>query len=106
MIPENIYVFGGQSFKSLTLYNIIILDTNDFTWSYDPDFNPLLKRRAYNATLLPNGMIVYIGGVELIDDDNFLVVNINQINLYDTKFNTWSVTVCIIIKYQFLISLI
>src|SRR6266498_1957429 len=65
----NIYVFGGRTDSGMgtgTLYfnDMIILNTKDLTWSNGPFNNVPLKRSFYTATLLSNGMIVYIGGLE------------------------------------------
>ncbi|CAI2175346.1 13963_t:CDS:2 [Funneliformis geosporum] len=62
-----IYVFGGLFDGSTGLemsQDMIILNTNDLTLSYGTITNSPLKRYLYTATLLPNGMILYIGGLE------------------------------------------
>ncbi|CAI2174419.1 12457_t:CDS:1 [Funneliformis geosporum] len=94
----NIYVFGGLADKfvgsNVVQYfnDMIILNTIDLTWSYGPVANAPLKRVLYTATILPGGEILYIGGVE--DSDNALnVVDINQIYIFHTKNNVWSVMV-------------
>jgi len=93
----NIYVFGGAADNTIGLEcfnDMIILNTNDLTWSYGSIINAPLQRCCYTATMLSDGTIIYIGGVEII---NNIVrdVDINQINLYDTKLSSWSVVVCI-----------
>ncbi|CAI2179287.1 18362_t:CDS:2 [Funneliformis geosporum] len=45
---------------------------------------------SYTATLLPNGFIVYIGGYEIKENGDYIVVDIKQTNLYDTNSLTWS----------------
>src|SRR6266542_1009328 len=96
----NIYIFGGGdlsgegNFPNL-LNDMIILNTNDLKWSYGPDFNAPSKRGYYTATLLSNGMIVYIGGQEQTEDNLFREVDMNQINTYDTNSASWSAMVCI-----------
>jgi len=97
-----IYIFGGANFNGTSYFNdMIILNTNDLTWSYGPTFNTLLKKMAYTATLLSNGMIVYIGGQELTDGGQVREVDINQISLYNTTSNTWKVEVCMIVIVTF-----
>ncbi|CAI2176083.1 2116_t:CDS:2 [Funneliformis geosporum] len=66
-----IYVFGGFANSLVGLESgiidfndMVILDINDFTWSYGTILNAPKQRSSYSATLLPNGMIVYIGGLE------------------------------------------
>ena len=95
-----IYLFGGDTsnltgstiFKAFN--DLIIINTNDLTWSYSPAFNAPTRRYLYSATLLSSGTIVYIGGREFTDDGTSREVDINQINLYDTKLGTWSAMVC------------
>ncbi len=97
----NIYVFGGgaDSFvgsETVQYFNdMIILNTNDLTWSYGPIINAPLRQYAYTATLISDSMIVYIGGIEHTVDNIGRDVDINKINLYNIKLATWSVMVCI-----------
>src|SRR6266498_3609247 len=87
-----IYIFGG--FADLLIgsnivkfFNeMVILNTNNLTWSYGSF--ALMRLYGHTATLLSDGTIVYIGGVEITVDNNFRKVDMNQINLYDTKLNT------------------
>ncbi|RHZ85807.1 hypothetical protein Glove_60g139 [Diversispora epigaea] len=45
----------------------------------------------YTANILPNGIIVYIGGSEDVDSTvDFTLVNMNEIKLFDTKTYEWS----------------
>ncbi len=97
-----IYIFGGftdnltGSNTSRILYDLISLNTNDLTWSYESALNAPMRRDHYTATLLPDGTIVYIGGREHVQ--NFITeVDINRISLYNTKKSTWSIMVSIII---------
>jgi len=99
------YIFGGASDKgtgSLTpklLNDMIILDTFESLWSISTPVNSPMARHSYTATLLSNGVIVYIGGSEFNQVNRTRNVDIKQINLYDTKSQTWSVKVCIKIIY-------
>ena len=69
-----------------------IFDTVSLTWSKGSTINAPLPRVDYTATLLPNGIIVFIGGredpganVNVTDVDinkvNTLCKNENKINL-------------------------
>src|SRR6266498_2872843 len=100
---ENIYIFGGAAdglvgSETVQYFNdMIMLNTNDLTWSYGPIFNAPLRRHSYTATL-SDGMIVYIGGIEITVDNITRDVDINQINIYDMKLSSWSVVVRVYIS--------
>ncbi|PKY40931.1 galactose oxidase [Rhizophagus irregularis] len=86
------YVFGGweqiNGQNNYTVYNdMIVFDTISLTWSKGSTINVPLPRVDYTATLLSNGIIVFIGG----KDNNFRDVDINQLALYDTKVDKWSI---------------
>ncbi|CAB4426728.1 unnamed protein product [Rhizophagus irregularis] len=86
------YVFGGweqiNGQNNYTVYNdMIVFDTISLTWSKGSTINVPLPRVDYTATLLSNGIIVFIGG----KDNNFRDVDINQLALYDTKVDEWSI---------------
>jgi N-acetylneuraminic acid mutarotase len=91
-VNENgkIYIFSGfsdsstGSFVNLYFKEMVILDTAILTWS---TLNSPNNRHAYSATLLKNGVIVYIGGLTPS------AIDINQINLYDTKNGEWKTMV-------------
>lgn len=70
------------------LDDLIIFNTVDSLWSIS---SSTIIRASYSATLLPNGIIAYIGGHENLDQ----IVDISKIILYDTKSSTWSIKVCI-----------
>ncbi|CAG8583478.1 4297_t:CDS:2 [Ambispora gerdemannii] len=86
-----IYLWGGDSADTYsnpsthdnTMY---IFDTNSSTWSYNKPSNAPDARDGYTATLLPNGKIVYIGGIYTNHGGD---ANINEILIYDT-YNTRS----------------
>ncbi|CAG8534884.1 uncharacterized protein OCT59_001639 [Rhizophagus irregularis] len=88
-----IYIFSG--FYDAYLYSntvhffdeMLILDTFNSTWSYSTAPNMPIRRAGYSATMLKNGVIVYIGG-SITEQE--LTININNIVLYDTKLDTWS----------------
>ncbi|RGB21837.1 hypothetical protein C1646_678271 [Rhizophagus diaphanus] len=91
-----IYIFSG--FYDAYLYSnsvhffdeMLILDTSNSTWSYSSALNMPIRRAGYSATMLKNGVIVYIGG-SITEKE--LTNNINNIVLYDTKLDTWSTMV-------------
>ncbi|KAF0549471.1 galactose oxidase [Gigaspora margarita] len=60
-----IFVFGGANYINSTnlFYNDMnILDITNMTWSTQTQSQSALTYLGYTATLLPNGLIVYIGG--------------------------------------------
>jgi len=94
------YIFGGAPVGSpvISYFNdMVILDTVESSWSISTPVNSPMVRYDYTATLLSNGVIIYIGGREFNQASR--QVDIKQINLYDTKSQTWSVKVCIKIIY-------
>jgi hypothetical protein len=66
-----IYSFGGVVDYSVT-NNFDIFDTNQFIWSTGSNLNIPPPMDTIAATLLPDGRIVYIGGVtfpgSIVDD--------------------------------------
>ena len=82
-----IYIFGGHTATSL-LNDMIIFNVMESSWSIIYPSNAP-KIAGYSATLLSNGVIVYIGGYNDIQN-----VDISQISLYDTNSLMWSVQVC------------
>jgi N-acetylneuraminic acid mutarotase len=95
---EKIYIFGGSAdfavqSPTFHLFNeMLILDTISLTWSYGSLINAPSGRMLYSATMLSNGVIVYIGGWEKTAVGT-VPVDINQIYLYDTKLDSWSLRV-------------
>ena len=74
-----------------------MVDFNIISSSWSDNTATVKGRSSYTATLLPSGVIVYIGGYEPINDGNstFTVTSdISQIYLYDTNSLTWSNMVC------------
>ncbi|RGB41483.1 hypothetical protein C1646_662991 [Rhizophagus diaphanus] len=75
-----IYIFGGYFIVPTTpqefMFNDMIkININTFTLSFGSTQNGPTRRCAYTATLLPKGIIVYIGGYE---EDGNSIVNINE----------------------------
>ncbi|RIB13385.1 hypothetical protein C2G38_2098412, partial [Gigaspora rosea] len=69
-----------------------ILDITTMTWSTLIQSQSPLTHILYTATLLPNGLIVYIGG-ESGSSLNLNFTDIAQIQIFDTKSYTWSTKV-------------
>ncbi|RHZ53491.1 hypothetical protein Glove_441g22 [Diversispora epigaea] len=94
-----IYIFGGYNATDLInnegyLYNDMnILNTVLNTWTtLSISGNLPIRCAHYTVNILPNGNIVYIGGIEDVSDNtvDFTLVNINQIKLFDTHKLEWS----------------
>ncbi|KAF0442580.1 galactose oxidase [Gigaspora margarita] len=88
-----IFIFGGSSHgndDNITTagYNDMnILDITTMFWSTQTPSQSVLVNIDYTATLLPNGLIVYIGGR---GSSTTNLHNISQIPIFDTKSYTWS----------------
>ncbi|RHZ89482.1 hypothetical protein Glove_13g200 [Diversispora epigaea] len=93
-----IYIFGGFNVTNATTragktYNDMnILDTFSFTWKNLSITNNIpLPGSDYSACILPNGIIVYIGGQEEISYDKpSYLLGMKKIKLFDTKKDEWS----------------
>ena len=85
-----IYIFGGLNNAERTLSEeMIIFDTNNLTWSYGNKLTMPMARHFYTATLLPNDIIIYIGGLYY----GKKAMDIRDIVLYDTISDTWETMV-------------
>ncbi|GBB86007.1 hypothetical protein RclHR1_12450002 [Rhizophagus clarus] len=87
-----LYIFGGYfivpTIPQENMFNDMIkIDINTFSLSSGSTQNGPSRRCAYTATLLPKGIIVYIGGYK---EDGNSIVDINEVHLYDTKLDSWS----------------
>ena len=91
------YIFGGyasgsvgsptrQYFNDMAIFNAV-----ESSWSIYSN-SPVITRSSYSATLLPNGMIAYIGGYDAAGKS----IDISKIDLYDTNSLTWTSRVCIL----------
>ncbi|RHZ45765.1 hypothetical protein Glove_655g8 [Diversispora epigaea] len=93
-----IYIFGGYNATDLinnsgSLFNTMnILDTVPNTWTtLSISKNVPFRCSHYTANILPNGIIVYIGGIEKVDNVvGFSLVNMNEIKLFNTNTYEWS----------------
>ncbi|KAF0538900.1 galactose oxidase [Gigaspora margarita] len=93
-INGKIFIFGGANYNSSTslYYNDInVLDITTMSWSTLTQSQSSLSRIVYTATLLPNGLIVYIGGESGSSlTSNLSLTDMSQIQVFDTKSYTWS----------------
>ncbi|CAG8454620.1 5927_t:CDS:2 [Diversispora eburnea] len=86
------YIFGGSAdpftdYPSLKFFNdMIILDTILWTWKFGSIFNAPSPRQGFSATMLPGGIIAYIGGTI----ENLTMVSMSEINLYNTLSDVWT----------------
>jgi N-acetylneuraminic acid mutarotase len=98
------YIFGGGadsligSATTKTFNEMVIFNTVELSWSIST--SPIISSRAgHTATILSNGVIVYIGGFS--NEPTSQILDISQITLYDTKSLTWTNTVCCMnVKYK------
>ncbi|KAF0538919.1 galactose oxidase [Gigaspora margarita] len=88
-----IFVFGGSNHGNddnitTTAYNDMnILDITTMIWSTQTQSQSVPVNVDYTATLLPSGLIVYIGGRgSSLGNLN----NMSQVQIFDTKSYTWS----------------
>ncbi|KAF0501091.1 galactose oxidase [Gigaspora margarita] len=96
-----IYTFGGNNDtgfnNSYVDYNdMSIFDTTSMTWSTlaISTNSPLSSHFFYTATLLPTGIIVYIGGyVDRLGIHFYGAVSMNHILTFNTKNYSWSTMV-------------
>ncbi|RIB13387.1 hypothetical protein C2G38_1737405 [Gigaspora rosea] len=92
---KKIYTFGGTNYTGFNVssvrYNdMSILDTNSMTWStlaISANAPPPLL--FYTATLLPTGIIVYIGGYKSTPPGLDEPVNMYEIPTFNTKTYSW-----------------
>ncbi|KAF0538923.1 galactose oxidase [Gigaspora margarita] len=87
-----IFVFSGINHGNdditTTAYNdMSILDITTMIWSTQTQSQSVLVSADYTATLLPSGLIVYIGGRS---SSVLILNNMSQVPIFDTKSYTWS----------------
>jgi N-acetylneuraminic acid mutarotase len=99
------YIFGGLNISSATnlIYNVLSdMVTFDIASSSFAITNTVVKGRAlYTATLLPSGVIAYIGGIEPFNGTFAIMSDISQIYQYDTNSSTWSIMVRMNVNFFF-----
>ncbi|CAG8688461.1 29960_t:CDS:2, partial [Gigaspora margarita] len=76
--------------KFIKLNDIYILDTLILAWIQGSNFNAPTPRIDFTATLLNNGLILYIGGTTDVS-----LINMSEIPTYNTNNNSWDTTIAI-----------
>ncbi|CAB4415855.1 unnamed protein product [Rhizophagus irregularis] len=79
-----IYLFVGSEIDGFGRMNVLNLQT--LIWEPRVDINLPHARYGYTATLIPEGLILYIGGIF----QNGTYANMNEIPIYDTLKDNWS----------------
>ncbi|KAF0538907.1 galactose oxidase [Gigaspora margarita] len=69
--------------------DVNVLDITTMTWLTLTQPQSVLAYVVYTATLLPNGLIVYVGG-RSGSSSNINLTDMVQIQIFDTKSYTWS----------------
>ncbi|CAG8837006.1 19972_t:CDS:2, partial [Gigaspora margarita] len=83
-----IYMFGGfKAATSVVLNDIFIFDSLNLNWIKGPALNASPARVDFSATLLNNGLILYLGSTNASDTSNY---NIHAIPAYNTNTNDWT----------------
>ncbi|CAI2190454.1 15970_t:CDS:2, partial [Funneliformis geosporum] len=88
-----IYVFGGMQYPNTNVKfgDLIIFDSKNMIWNIYNGGEFLHTRVGYTATLLPNGIIIYIGGFldDLGNSGNLTLVEMNHIWIFETSTQKW-----------------
>ncbi|KAF0469697.1 galactose oxidase [Gigaspora margarita] len=83
-----IYMFGGVKYPNpsidVILNDIYILDTSILAWVQGSNVNAPTPRVDFTATLLNNGLILYIGGIGVG------IIYMSEIPTYNTNNNSWN----------------
>ncbi|KAF0461848.1 galactose oxidase [Gigaspora margarita] len=93
-ITGKVFIFGGGR-RSATggdpsYYNDMnIFDITSMSWSTLVISQAPPPSYAYTATLLPSGIIVYIGGIDYIS--GIIPVNMSEIRTFNTTSLTWTI---------------
>ncbi|RHZ88859.1 hypothetical protein Glove_21g268 [Diversispora epigaea] len=88
----NMYIFGGgYLFDNYTEFfnDMIIFNTITLTYSNGSTINGPPSMFGYTATLLPNGIIMYIGGRTAVST----TISIKNITMYDVNDDSWNYTI-------------
>ncbi|KAG1556680.1 hypothetical protein G6F47_006263 [Rhizopus delemar] len=89
---NTIYIYGGVTvFTKNILADFYKFDITTGTFTELP--NPNLFRYGHTASYLSNGQLVIVGGMVLVNQSgqmNSILAPMNQIMIYDTKSNSWS----------------
>ncbi|CAG8518863.1 7777_t:CDS:2 [Dentiscutata heterogama] len=94
---RKIWYFGGINGTTRIYFNDInYFDTNTYSWSFGSTYNAPTSRFNMVSIILPNGKILYIGGVDgstsfihslSMNDKNYLRALLNDIQLNDVLFH-------------------
>ncbi|CAG8503310.1 12978_t:CDS:2 [Funneliformis caledonium] len=88
-----IYVFGGTQGPNANVNfgDLIIFDSKQMIWDIYNGGEFLHTRVGFTATLLSNGIIIYIGGLldDLGNSGNLTLVEMNHIWTFDTSTHKW-----------------
>ncbi|KAF0531617.1 galactose oxidase [Gigaspora margarita] len=85
------YNVGNSAVGINIFYEMSLFDTTSMTWSTSTLPTNILPRIDYSATLLPIGLIIYIGGhTQLTPSSAYTYTSFNDILIFDTKSLSWS----------------
>jgi N-acetylneuraminic acid mutarotase len=85
------YIFGGTADKytgypNITDFNdMTILDTVHLTWYEGSKEGAPLPRTSYAATILPDGNIIYIGGIQSFENGTYAYVDMSEVGFFERK---------------------
>ncbi|RHZ85304.1 hypothetical protein Glove_67g68 [Diversispora epigaea] len=92
-IKSYIYIFGGKSIdeegQEIINNDLFRFDYLGLTWDIMSNASSPTKRYDYTSTFI-RGFIYYIGGIEQSGQNSTNIVNINEIYIYNTNFDSWS----------------
>jgi len=73
--------------------DLIVFDSIKMIWDINPIGELLYPKMGYTTTLLPNGIIIYIGGREQLHDNlgNLTLVQMNHVSKIKFKSSLMSV---------------
>ncbi|KAF0561680.1 galactose oxidase [Gigaspora margarita] len=85
-----IAIFGGISNTSNVTNDLWIFNTLTLTWSLRNTTNAPLPMFGYCAVALPDGNILYLGGINYTPSTALYAIPMNNLPLYNTKFDPWT----------------
>ncbi|PHZ17864.1 galactose oxidase [Rhizopus microsporus ATCC 52813] len=86
---NSIYIYGGGSANGTGVFSDLYkldITTGQFTLLQDST----IRRYGHTASYLSNGLIVILGGVYVNPQGKTELVLMNQVTVYNTKTNAWS----------------
>ncbi|RIA89549.1 hypothetical protein C1645_824736 [Glomus cerebriforme] len=82
-----IYLFGGVLIGDDSFVNdMLIFDTINLSWGKGSSLNAPVPRINYGAVILPNKNIIYIGGMNSLNES----LPLDEVYIYDTINDNWS----------------